>query len=118
MLANFLGVLPILIASLCALAFILVTQHFKCTEDHYILHLKMTKVIRAPMAHACSPSYFEGRDQEDCGSKPAWADSLPDSISKIATAKRTEGVAQAVKCLLCKYEALSSKPSPTENKID
>jgi hypothetical protein len=23
------------------------------------------------VAHACNPSYSEGRDQEDCGSKPA-----------------------------------------------
>jgi hypothetical protein len=23
--------------------------------------------------HACTPSYSGGRDQEDCGSKPAWA---------------------------------------------
>jgi hypothetical protein len=25
-----------------------------------------------PVAHACSPSYSGGRDQEDCGKKPAW----------------------------------------------
>jgi hypothetical protein len=25
------------------------------------------------VAHACNPSYSEGRDQEDFGSKPAWA---------------------------------------------
>jgi hypothetical protein len=27
----------------------------------------------APVAHSCNPSYSGGRDQEDRGSKPAWA---------------------------------------------
>jgi hypothetical protein len=27
------------------------------------------------MAHACNPSYSDGRHQEDCGSKPAWPNS-------------------------------------------
>jgi hypothetical protein len=27
------------------------------------------------VAHAWNPSYSGGRDQEDCGSKPAWANS-------------------------------------------
>jgi hypothetical protein len=31
---------------------------------------------RALVAHACNLSYSEGRDQEDHGSKPAWANSL------------------------------------------
>jgi hypothetical protein len=35
-----------------------------------------------PVAHAYNPSYSEGRDQEDCGSKPAWAKSSHDSILK------------------------------------
>jgi hypothetical protein len=34
------------------------------------------------MAHACNPSYSRGRDQEDCGSKPSWANSSQDPISK------------------------------------
>jgi hypothetical protein len=29
-----------------------------------------------PVAHACIPSYSEGRDQEDHSSKPAWTNSL------------------------------------------
>jgi hypothetical protein len=33
-----------------------------------------------PVAHTCNPSYSGGRDQEDCGSKPAWANSLRDPI--------------------------------------
>jgi hypothetical protein len=37
---------------------------------------------QAPVAHTCNPSYSGGRDQEDRYSKPAWAKSLRDSISK------------------------------------
>jgi hypothetical protein len=34
---------------------------------------------QAPVAHTCNPSY-SGGDQEDHGSKPAWANSLRDPI--------------------------------------
>jgi hypothetical protein len=34
------------------------------------------------VAHACNPSYLGGRDQEDHSSKPVWANSLQNSISK------------------------------------
>jgi hypothetical protein len=43
---------------------------------------------RVPVAHACNPSYPGGRDQENCGSKPAWANSSRDRISKIAITKK------------------------------
>jgi hypothetical protein len=36
---------------------------------------------QAPVALTCNPSYTEGRDQEDCGLKLAWANSLRNSIS-------------------------------------
>jgi hypothetical protein len=36
----------------------------------------------APVAHTCEPSYSGGRDQEGCSSKPAWANSSRDPISK------------------------------------
>jgi hypothetical protein len=29
--------------------------------------------LASKVTHTCSPSYLEGRDQEDPGSKPAWA---------------------------------------------
>jgi hypothetical protein len=48
------------------------------------------------LAHDCNPSYSGGRDQEDCGSKPAGANSLGDPISKIPNTKRSGGVAQGV----------------------
>jgi hypothetical protein len=53
----------------------------------------------ASVAHACNPSYSGGRDQEDHGLKPAWANSLQDPISKTPSythKKRSGGVAQDV----------------------
>jgi hypothetical protein len=38
-------------------------------------------VCWVPVAHACDLSYSGGRDQEDHGSKPAWANSSRDPIS-------------------------------------
>jgi hypothetical protein len=40
------------------------------------------RTSRALIAHACNPSYSGGRDQEDCGSKPAQANSFRNPISK------------------------------------
>jgi hypothetical protein len=34
------------------------------------------------VAHACTPTYSGGRDQEDHSSKPAWANSSRGPISK------------------------------------
>jgi hypothetical protein len=48
------------------------------------------------VAHACNPSYSGGRDQEDRGLKPAWANSSRDPISKIPLTKRAGGVPQGV----------------------
>jgi hypothetical protein len=42
----------------------------------------------ALLAHACNPSYSGGRDQEDQGSKPAWANSLGDPILKKTITKK------------------------------
>jgi hypothetical protein len=35
------------------------------------------------VAHACNPSYSGNRDHEDCGLRPAEANSSQDPISKI-----------------------------------
>jgi hypothetical protein len=67
------------------------------------------------VAYAYNPSYLGGWDQKDGGLRPAWANRSQDPISKITRAKCTGGVAQVVELLLCKHEALSSKPSPTNN---
>jgi hypothetical protein len=49
------------------------------------------------VAHSCSPSYSGGRDQEDCGLKPAWANSLRDLIlKKTHHRKRASGMTQGV----------------------
>jgi hypothetical protein len=40
------------------------------------------------VVHACNPSYSRGRDQEDCGLKPAQANSLRDPVSKKAHHKK------------------------------
>jgi hypothetical protein len=54
-------------------AFLLVKQfYYQRSDASWVL-----------VAHACNPSYSEGRDQEDCSSKPAWANIVPqDPISK------------------------------------
>jgi hypothetical protein len=57
---------------------------------------KTNKQSWAPVAHACNPSYSGGRDQEDGGLKPAWANSSRDPISKNPCQNRDGGVAQGV----------------------
>jgi hypothetical protein len=43
---------------------------------------KMEHRSWVPVAHTCNPSYSGSRDQEDCGLKPAWANSSQDPILK------------------------------------
>jgi hypothetical protein len=43
---------------------------------------------QTPVAHTCNPSYSGGKDQEDRGSKPAWANGLRDPISKKRITKK------------------------------
>jgi hypothetical protein len=50
----------------------------------------------AQIVHTCYPSYSEGADQKDRGSKPAPANSSRDSISKIPNTKGAGRVAQGV----------------------
>jgi hypothetical protein len=52
---------------------------------------------RVLVAHTCHPSYSRGRDQEDPGLKPAWANSSQHPLSKKTYhKKRTGGVVQGV----------------------
>jgi hypothetical protein len=47
--------------------------------------------------HACNASYSGGRDQEDCGLKPAWGNSSwAPILKKNPSLKRAGGVAQGV----------------------
>jgi hypothetical protein len=45
------------------------------------------------VTHSRHPSDSGGRDQEDCGSKPAWTNSLKDPASKNHSQTRAGGVA-------------------------
>jgi hypothetical protein len=45
-----------------------------------------------------------------------WQSAVRGPISKITRAKWTGDVAQVVKCLLCKYEAINSNPGTTKKK--
>jgi hypothetical protein len=63
-----------------------------------------------PVAHACNPSYSGGRDQEDHSSKPSWANSSEDPISKKTITKK-KGFAEWLK-----VKALRSSPSTTKKK--
>jgi hypothetical protein len=42
----------------------------------------------ALVAHTCNPGYWRDRDHEDCGSKPAWTNSLQDPILKKPKTKK------------------------------
>jgi hypothetical protein len=66
------------------------------------------------VAHTYNISNLGGWDGEDRSLRPDWANSLWDSISEITRAKWTGGVFQTVEHLLCKWESLSSNPSPTK----
>jgi hypothetical protein len=64
---------------------------------------------QALVAHACNPSYSGGRDREDCGLKPAQANSsarpyLEKPFTKIGLVE------------WLKVKALSSSPSTTKKK--
>jgi hypothetical protein len=48
-----------------------------------LMTLEEISMSQALVAHACNPSHSGDRDQEDCGSKPARANSSRDSILKI-----------------------------------
>jgi hypothetical protein len=61
------------------------------------------------VTHACNPNYSGGRNQEDCSSKPVWANSSQDPISKRPITKK-----RLVEWL--KVEALSSSPSTAKKK--
>jgi hypothetical protein len=60
----------------------------KCSSIDWLHHSHWRNLIKrripqqVPVAHDCNPSYSGGRDQEDDGSKPAWANSLRDPILK------------------------------------
>jgi hypothetical protein len=58
----------------------LLTINNNSEKMNLVVPIKNTTASWVPVAHACS--YSEGRDQGNCGSKPAWANSSRDPISK------------------------------------
>jgi hypothetical protein len=54
---------------------------------------------QVPVAHACNHSYSGGRDQEDQGLKPAWANSLRPYLENTHHRKKARGVARVIDCL-------------------
>jgi hypothetical protein len=65
------------------------------------------------VTHTCNPSYSGVRDQEDHGSKPAWANSLQDPILKKTTkTHHKKGLLEELT-----VKAPSSKPSTEKKKI-
>jgi hypothetical protein len=70
---------------------------FDCFRTSVVRLKSLTKFFWVPVAHTCNCSYSGGRDQEDCGSKPAQANSLRDPISKKKPSqKRAGGVTKGV----------------------
>jgi hypothetical protein len=55
---------------------------------------KSFELMPAPVAHACNSIYSGGRDQEDHGLKPAWANSSKDPALENPLQKRDSEVAQ------------------------
>jgi hypothetical protein len=45
----------------------------------FLIHWSLSQ---APMAHVCNPIYSGGRDQEDLGLKPAWANTSRPYLKK------------------------------------
>jgi hypothetical protein len=64
----------------------------------------------ALVAHAYNPSYSGGRDQEDHGLKPAWANSSQDPILKKKKIRK-KGLVEWLK-----VKALSSNPITAKKK--
>jgi hypothetical protein len=60
----------------------------------YFLLINNT-ISQTLVAHACNPSYSEGRDQEDLSLKPAQANRSQDPLEN-PSQKRAGGVAQGV----------------------
>jgi hypothetical protein len=74
-----------------------------------ILLLSKNNWCWAPVAHTCNLRYSGGRDQEDCGSKPAPANSLQELILKKPMTKK--GLVEWLK-----VKVLSSNPSTEKKK--
>jgi hypothetical protein len=62
---------------------------------HFSYHQRKIHSAASWWLNTCNPSYSGGRDQEDCGLKPAWVNSSRETLSrKIPITKRAGRVAQ------------------------
>jgi hypothetical protein len=68
------------------------------------------------VAHSCNPICSEGRDQKNCSSKPAQANSQQILSQKNPSQKRADGVAQVLEDLPSECEALSSNLRTAKKK--
>jgi hypothetical protein len=69
------------------------------------------------VAHTCDLSYSGGRDQENCGSKPARVNSLQDPISKKTLHKKKKEKEKKIGLVeWLKVKALSSSPCTKKKK--
>jgi hypothetical protein len=78
-------------------------ENNKMASKRWIQRINETKswfferqTSQALVAHTHNPSYLGGRDQEDGGSKPAWANSSKDPILKKPITEKAGGVAWGV----------------------
>jgi hypothetical protein len=55
----------------------------KHTQTNYFMENEYIKAMLRwrPVAHVCHPSYSGGRDQEECGSKPAQVKIVHETLS-------------------------------------
>jgi hypothetical protein len=87
-----------------------------CAKSYGAL-ISKNKSSWAPEAHACSPNYSRGRDQEDHSSKPAPGEIVLETLSrKYPTQKKVGRVAQMGEHLPSKRETLNSTPVPPKKK--
>jgi hypothetical protein len=71
------------------------------------------------VAHACNPSYSGGRDQEDRGLKPGWANSSKDYLKKThhkTKKKKKKPITKIGLVEWLKVKALLSSPSTAKKK--
>jgi hypothetical protein len=72
---------------------------------------------QALVAQVCNPSYSGAMIRRIVVGSQPWQNGLRDPISKTPSIKRAGGVAQGVKRLLSRHEALSLNRGTTKNKL-
>jgi hypothetical protein len=76
------GEITILILSLCVCVCVCVCMHAYALKFPVKINFFQKDLASwVPVAHACNPSYSEGRDQEHCSLKPAWANGSCKTLS-------------------------------------